>query len=275
MNLASWLKSSAQHIDRRYLKGDLYLHRYCRDRATRRKIQAMSQRPVLIGGCGRSGTTLLLSLLSAHRHLYAIPDETLAFCPSAYSAERDYEQAFTLELLYSRLVTVDPHLLHSRTRWVEKTPKNVHFIGRLIDYFGEGLRFINIVRDGRDVVTSLHPTKPHTYWVAPERWVDDVAAGLRFEEHPQVLTVRYEDLVADYRSVLGAICAFLGEAYDEAFDAYPDSATVRTSRAWYGQATEVSRTSLRRWEQPQHAAVVQQLTEVPRARALLAHYGYL
>ena len=38
----------------------------------------------MIGGCARSGTTLLLSMLSCHPRLLAIPNETMSLCPTAY-----------------------------------------------------------------------------------------------------------------------------------------------------------------------------------------------
>ena len=41
--------------------------------------------PVYIGGCGRSGTTLLLSILSAHKDIFACPRELNPF-ENAYHA---------------------------------------------------------------------------------------------------------------------------------------------------------------------------------------------
>ncbi len=38
--------------------------------------------PILIGGCGRSGTTLLTSILSSHPKIALIPHETGIFCPT-------------------------------------------------------------------------------------------------------------------------------------------------------------------------------------------------
>ncbi len=35
--------------------------------------------PIIIGGCGRSGTTLLLSILGSHPNIQAIKDETGLF----------------------------------------------------------------------------------------------------------------------------------------------------------------------------------------------------
>jgi len=43
-----------------------------------------TRRPIVIGGCARSGTSLLLSLLSCHPQIIAIPVETQTLCPTAY-----------------------------------------------------------------------------------------------------------------------------------------------------------------------------------------------
>jgi hypothetical protein len=188
------LKSVVRSFDRRVAKGRLFLayngvlgERY-------RTIQRMSENPVFIGGSGRSGTTLFLSLLSAHPDIYAIPDETAAFCPTAYYEEEDLQAAFNIERAYSFLM--DPNVpLERYSRWCEKSPKNVLFAERLLDYFGDRTRFINVVRDGRDVVTSRHPSDPDEYFVQPEEWVRDVAAGRRIEDDPRVITVRYEEFI--------------------------------------------------------------------------------
>ena len=56
----------------------------------------MEASPLIIGGCGRSGTTLLLSVLSAHPKVLAIPHETEAFCPGAYGAHVDLQASFEM-----------------------------------------------------------------------------------------------------------------------------------------------------------------------------------
>jgi hypothetical protein len=164
----------------------------------------------------------------------------------------------------------------STWRWAEKTPKNVQSIGRLLNYFDESLRFVNIVRDGRDVVTSRHPSEEERYWVPPERWVADVSAGQEYEDHNQVLTVRYEDLTGDYMSVMETISDFLDEPFNEdAFSRYPETSSVKSSDAWFEDAQDIHRNSVRRWEKPQHREVVEQLLDIPEARRLLKQYNYI
>jgi hypothetical protein len=235
----------------------------------------MAENPVFIGGSGRSGTTLLLSLLSAHPDIYAIPDETAAFCPTAYSEDEDLQAAFNIERAYSFLI--DPNIPLGRySRWCEKSPKNILFAERLLNYFGERTRFVNVVRDGRDVVTSKHPSDPDQYYVPPERWIRDVAAGKRIEDDPRVITVRYENLVRDTLQVLRRICEFLDESFaDEAFRAYPDSSQIQKARAWFGQVREISDKSVGRWKEEEHECIINRFHETNDTRELLEHYDYL
>ena len=77
----------------------------------------------------------------------------------------------------------------------EKTPRNIKSFAPLLDHFGSDVRLIHLVRDGRDATTSRHLRRPSEYYYSPETWAEIVADGLRFTDHPQVVLVRYEDLV--------------------------------------------------------------------------------
>ena len=76
--------------------------------------------PVLICGCGHSGTTLMLSILGAHSELQAIPFES-SFARRPPVSAADFRMFFDVLCLY-----------HERKRWVEKTPMHVHFLGPIL-----------------------------------------------------------------------------------------------------------------------------------------------
>jgi len=164
-------------------------------------LARFSRPPVVIAGCGRSGTTVLLSMLSAHHSIYAIPDETGLLCPTGYEETPDLSLQPDLFGLYRLLAGAD--LPPSCTRWCEKTPRNILYLKPILEFFGADVRIIQIVRDGRDVVTSVHPSNNAAYHVTAGRWIGDVAAGLPYEKHESVLTVRYEDLVLEYERTTG------------------------------------------------------------------------
>jgi len=226
--------------------------------------------PILIGGCGRSGTTMLLAMLAAHPRIAAIPFETNLFArllPEPFPAVSHRIACLRASLLVAR----QPHKPRAR-RWCEKTPGNVHALHRILDRFDD-VRFVHIVRDGRDVVTSSHPMRPGP-WVPVRRWVEDVSAGLRFEDDPRVYTVRYEDLVTEYEPTMRALLDWLGEPFSPEMRAYHEHTTVRRSNAWRSGARSVDARSVGRHEDPAHADHVSALLADPEAVALLERLGY-
>lgn len=121
------------------------------------------------------------------------------------------------------------------SRWCEKTPRNLLYADRLEAAF-PNLRFIHIVRDGRDVVSSMlekgfwpiaaghefprmaRYRGPLTLERAAAYWADVLelgavtTAGLPSGSYHEV---RFEDLIADPRGRLQEICEFLGEDFVE------------------------------------------------------------
>jgi hypothetical protein len=243
-----------------------------RDTGLVRRLRQLSARPVILGGCGRSGTTLLLAVLSCHRRIYAIPNETMAFCPDAYASHPDTTLPFRLDWIYRELLTGD--VPESCVRWCEKTPKNVTAFGPILRRYGNRARLIHIVRDGRAVVASRHPTRPGAYHVRPERWLADVTMGMRYERHPCVLTLRYEDLIRDYEATTRRICSFIDEEWTPEFSDFPRSARVKSHLAWSNELQRLSAASLDRWRDTEHAAAVGELCALPEARRLLERLGY-
>jgi hypothetical protein len=232
--------------------------------------------PIIIGGCGRSGTSLLLSVLSAHPHIYAIPHETKAFCPTAYTAYKnglDLRSPFDVERIKEHLSTAE--MVPTAHRWCEKTPKNILFFGRILKHFGDNVRLLNVIRDGRDVILSRHPYSAKYHWVSVHRWVNDVKAGLPFDFHPQVLVVKYENLVNRFEQTVTEICRFLDEEMDSALLNWHKHATVQKHLAWHGKVDKIYGSSVRKWKFPQYKDRVASLMSDADAVGLLQHYGYL
>jgi len=270
----SRLEGFLHDFDRKWLRRRLFLWRATGGDLKRVwRIDQMSRRAILIGGCGRSGTTVLQGLLSCHTEVVAVDVETSAFCRTAYMGQVDLQSPFELERVYRRLVMVS--IPPAANRWSEKTPKNVLYARRALRYLGPRARFIHIVRDGRDVVTSKHFRAPDRYWVAPERWIHDVGAGRKLEGNPRVHTLRYEDLVRRLEPTLRDLCAFLDMPFDRKMLEYPDTATVNRLDGWEPRLRPISAASIGRWEHPEHREAVEALMAHPQAAGLLDHYGYL
>lgn len=90
----------------------------------------------------------------------------------------------------------------------------------IFDYFREGLRFIHIVRDGRDVITSRQPKKPSKYYVSSERWINDVSAGLNYKDDDRLLMIKYENLVRNYSEIIKKKCEFIGVDFAQELNNY-------------------------------------------------------
>lgn len=119
-------------------------------------------------------------------------------------------------------------------RWSEKTPRNVLFVDQLYRSF-PAMRFIHIIRDGRDVVASmlakgfwpltgqgfprlrefkgpLTADKCARYWVEVLAATRRAAANVPDENY---LEIRLEDLAKEPAPALRRLCAFLNEDFHE------------------------------------------------------------
>lgn len=198
---------------------------------------------IFIGGAGRSGTSLLRTILNAHSHIsigaeLKVTPEIAQFWRRMlrYSShlahyfdleERDLNEAFgTLicSLLSKKLAG------HGDTvRLGEKTPNNVFVFPHLHRIFPES-PLLHIIRDGRDVVRSLLRQN----WASPDGsplaitqdskaaaayWVKAVTAGRRASRMSSTLAdryleIRYEELVTNTESVARSIFEHLGEPWE-------------------------------------------------------------
>lgn len=229
--------------------------------------RTFSKPPIIIGGCPRSGTTLLLSILGSHPHIFAIDYETTAFHPSFRP----------LRLLNSIFFTADNRRVQRGdevTRFCEKTPGNIRHAEEIDAFFGGEVRFINIIRDGRDVVTSYDPQDRSRYLVPPGVWVWDVRNALETEGRENAITIKYEDLVASTEDTLKRVCDFLDERFVESMTAYHRNTNVTTALAWEGPARPIHSSSLKKWEKEEHRDRIREFMSDTEAVALLERLGY-
>jgi len=200
------------------------------------------ERPILIGGCGSSGTTLLQSLLTSHSKVAGGPEMSVFDRPRVYDMgisdfynrwESEALSVFDEGCLYPisfdgggstfaanrdefnpekvvRHIFADPICKtvrdfwskfftayarrNGKAIWCEKSPNNVYCIEQFLEWFPHG-RFINVLRDGRDVVASLVQTRGFVPIHAMYRWLTAVNAWQRSESDARVFCVRYENLV--------------------------------------------------------------------------------
>ncbi len=82
----------------------------------------------------------------------------------------------------------------------------------LIDLINKGWRIVWMLRDGKDVVSSITGNKYH---VDADRWAFANRKILPYCLDDQVLIIRYENLVNNSLSVMDTVKKFIGQDYQE------------------------------------------------------------
>ena len=119
----------------------------------------------------------------------------------------------------------------------EKTPQNVFYLDEILRYI-PNVKVINMVRDPRAVLLSQknkgkrsdraeygrYRTKRedlrlrinyHPITIS-RLWNSSVSTGTHFLSHPQVINVRFEDLLAQSEAEMQRVCEFIGIEYQPA-----------------------------------------------------------
>lgn len=237
----------------------------------KRKEQSLfSDPPILLGGCARSGTTLLLSILSAHEDIYACRRELGLF--NRVEIREGMVYPARIDRIYRCLLfhRIPP----TARRWCEKSPSNIREFENIHRFFEGNFRFIQIIRDGRDVILSRHPRDVNTYWVEPERWIRDVSIGTGYADHPNMHTIRYEDLINHFEETVSGICTYLNIKLTDRLLNWHQHASVRRNNALFSEIGKLSSRSIGKWKSPEHRERVGQFTSLPGAMELLKKYGY-
>jgi hypothetical protein len=210
---------------------------------------------VFIVGCPRSGTTLLQSLVAANSNVASFPESHFyeklfsgkpflsilgiasrrarprwkKFLEEIDHLELDHELsrfAFTTSQFSAAFIRVLDILTQTqgKTIWVEKTPGHLHFLDEITRLVKDA-RFVHILRNGADVVASLHEIgrRYANFWVSNynsidrciQRWVEDTRLSIQYATDKNHFLVRYESLIADPRRELIKLCSFLDLPFEE------------------------------------------------------------
>jgi hypothetical protein len=162
------------------------------------------------------------------------------------------------------------------SRWCEKTPNNIRYIPRIDSFLEGNYRFIQIVRDGRDVILSRHPYDDDRYYhVEPDEWVRDVKEGMTYMDRENFLTIRYESLIENFSNTMSMVCDHLGIEMTEEISNFYEHATVRRNPAYFSGLEKMHSNSIGKWKNPENKERVNEILKHPEAIELLKEFKYL
>ena len=231
-----------------------------------------TKEPIFIVACPRSGTTLLLSIMSVIPNIFAIPHQTYAF--DRWKEKNGKSIPYRIDRLYRQFIF--RRIPKEANRWLEKTPGHIRSIDKILDYFDNKVKIIHIIRDGRAVVVSKHPTYiDKGYWVSPKRWVREVKKAWDMREHPCIHTVKYENIIYNYETEIKKICQFIDEPFTEHLLDWTKYTQIKRSKHWGGKVQEIHTNAIEKWKQPQYAKRIEEFMNNKQAVKLLKALGYI
>ncbi len=207
---------------------------------------------IYIVGVGRSGTSLLQSMLHAHSELTSAPESHFF---RTYLSEKRKTQAFEKKGSneFTKILKNDKHFQrleldpgsfksiegatfsmvdlykeinellkrrNAKSRLVDKDPRNLENISSIHSFFPEA-QIIHIIRDPRDVVFSklkANWSSRRPYWLHTMIGEAQMKHGLKSAGRLRPTTyhqLRYEDLLEDPEEALRGLCRFLGIDFEE------------------------------------------------------------
>ncbi|WP_420430578.1 sulfotransferase [Hyphobacterium sp.] len=200
--------------------------------------------PVFQVGFPRSGTTLLEQMLDAHPDIETLEEQD-AIGPAIKAVGDRPETLARLGTLTADEINAIRAAYWQQARpqgpppesrvFVDKYPMNLVWLGPLMRIFPDA-KIVLCLRDPRDCVLSAFQQR---FAVNPEMYrtlkIDDCArlydaamrageAALASKHAAPVHTVRYEDLIADWRGVITPLLEFLGPGWHDDVAAYREHA---------------------------------------------------
>ncbi|HKF73787.1 MAG TPA: sulfotransferase [Stellaceae bacterium] len=241
--------------------------------------------PIVVGGCGSSGTTLLRRMLDRHPAVCCGPESTVFLERVSGPEELASRLGFRADQIEgwqcasrSQAEFIDRFQSASLARsgkrvWADKTPENVRRFAFVRRHFPKA-RLIHMIRDGRDVACSLrsqgwmkvrHRTPSDAAARCAAYWVERVSAGRASRSDPGYIEIRYEQLVRDPEPTLRRLLGFLGLEWS-------DRVLVHDSNVTHPAAGPAFTTSIGRWRREFTARDCEMVEAV--AGDLLTELGY-
>ncbi|MEO8147025.1 MAG: sulfotransferase [Bacteroidia bacterium] len=178
------------------------------------------------------GVLLVANMMSIHREGYLMDHHPENFLDDAKKMLEDYKGEYFPPMLFKHFLFSECKL-NNKSIPVDQTTRNTLFLTEILQYYPEA-RVICMVRDPRDVLLSqkrkwkrkflggssiplresirayinYHPITISKLWNA-------AATRIAAIDHPQVLKIKFEELLQQPEAIIRKICAFTGLEFDE------------------------------------------------------------
>jgi len=210
---------------------------------------------ILICGYQRGGTTLLLAMME-----YALP----------------HARRFGKETSGWRAATWS---WRNHSVLISKVPNDIFKLHRIRNFYKgrkAKLKTILVIRDPRDVLVSKHSaTRVGDYFQDLAEWRLFHSYYRLYFNEPDVLVIRYEQMVNDIPGTQARIESFTGEKFQRPFeDFHHEQRTDFDTRPLNG-VRPVEQSRVGRWARPEHRDRIEQvLREIPDFPKILIELGY-
>lgn len=273
--------------------------------------------PVFIIGAGRSGTTLLRTILNNHPKIIIPPEsfgfrnglikfkclQHLSWNTLAEKVIKNYENGkefflWEMELsdVYKKANSLEnsertlADLIHlifqeylnakdpSAKIWGDKTPLNTYYLDWVYKTFPNA-KFINMIRDGRDVVSSLKKAQLTNIQNGCLRWNLAINISRNMEskmKSNQFINIFYEDLVSNPKQTINSICNFLELSFEDKLlcnaDSTPKMQDVNYYEHFKNLLNPINNNSIGKWEK--NLSTIDQKLVKKRLSINLKELGY-
>lgn len=246
--------------------------------------------PIVIYGAARSGTTYLVQILNKHPEVY-VSDETRIFAwahdvlhrltgdeRTSYRKREEFVD-YLRRTLPQTIRDFYRELAPEARWWGDKNPHYAHADNRgcletILELYPQ-TKFLHIVRDGRDVVTSGLRGVWTDFESVHRMWTSHLDIGCAFGRalpSDRYFEFRYEELIADDLGVARRIFDFLGIELDPAVERF--CRNQQENRTPFCTPSRDIRADVARSDWADHLTPEQQLQSLELLGEHLVRYGY-
>lgn len=209
-----------------------------------------------------TAVTLYAKLLKNQRSGYLSADSFTKYNTAARNAFKNFNTPIHKHHIFEQFLKEEARL-NSKTIPCEQTPRNVLYIEELLELYPDS-KIIAMVRDPRDILLSqkrkwkrrflgaknIPLSESFRSWInyhpitISKLWRINTHIITQYENHPSVLMVRFEDLIASPEKTIQKVCTFLSIKYSSNMLSVP---TVGSSNASDGKNLGINSQNAGNW----------------------------